>query len=160
MHKNRRLQEWANSNKPHKNLLYKDAFWEQVAFVQDNVARLLSSSFEEFYDLVDVESTHLSKGINCPVYFIELKNYGIKIWMRYNFYNWNISIDSENPLNCNVLNIFSDEDYGYCFCEGMQSHKFGMYKENNSKFTVCLHNAYEVYTFFAVVCNYLGIQIK
>jgi hypothetical protein len=166
MEETRRLQKWANDNAPPEEMYWKNAYWSQIIFVRDRVAGTLARTYEEYKDFVGVDGTHTSKSIKCPVYKIDLKvpKFGdkdkiVQIWMRYNYYNWNISIDSEVPLTCDFLNTFNDESgYGYCFCEGMQDKKFGRYRDNNQKFTVCIEDDYVAYTFFRCLKKFLGIK--
>lgn len=152
-----RLQKWANENKPSDEMLYKDAYWQQIMFVRDRVAGLLARTYTQYKDLVDVVSVHRSKSITLPVYFIDLKEDGVRIWMRNNFYNWNISVASEKPIVCDFLNCFSDEDYSYCFLEGMEDRNFGRYQRNNSKFTVAIFSDYDVYVFFRALKKFFNI---
>ena len=94
---NEPLQEWANANKPDDKMLWKEAFWDQIIFVRDRVAGILARTYDEYRNLVCVIGTHTSKSIKCPVYRIHLDLKppagGVDITMRYNFYNWNISIE-------------------------------------------------------------------
>lgn len=154
-----RLQKWANEHAPGDEMLWKNAYWSQIMFVRDKVAGVLARTYEEYRDLVDVVNTHRSKSITCPVYFIDLPKDGVRIWMRYNYYDWNISVESERPITCDFLDTFNDEvGYGYCFCQGMEDKKFGPYKDSNKKFTVCIGDDYEVYTFFRALRKFLGIK--
>jgi hypothetical protein len=153
------LQEWANANKPIAEIFWYQGYWDQIVFVRDRVARILSSTYEEFVKLVDVDGDHTSKGIKLPVYFINLKEYGIRIWMRNNFHNWNVSVISDRPLTCNFLNSFSDKnDYDYCFCEGMEDKKFSRYMHNKRQFTVCVGDNYDMYVFFRALAKFLSIN--
>lgn len=154
----RRLQAWANDNAPSDEMLWKEAYWDQIIFVRDQIAWLLARNYEEFQDLVAVSGTHRSKSIECPVYFLDLKQDGVRIWMRYNYYDWNISIESERPITCDFLDTFHDGDYTYCFCQGMEDKKFQPYKDNNKKFTVCIGDKYNVYTFLKCLKKFLGIK--
>jgi hypothetical protein len=104
--------------------------------------------------MVYVVGTHTSKSILCPVYYIELRD-GVRIWMRYNFFNWNVSIDSDQPITCDFLGVLSN--YGYCYCEGMDD-KFDEYTNNNKKFTVCVDNHYDLYVFFRVLKQFFKIK--
>jgi hypothetical protein len=153
------LQEWANANEPGTEMFFNKRYWDQIFFVRDRIARVLASTYEEFVKLVDVDGDHISKSVKLPVYFIHLKEHGIRIWMRNNFHNWNVSIISDKPLTCNFLNSFSDKnDYGYCFCEGMEDKKFSRYTDNKRKFTVCIGDSYDVYVFFRVLAQFLRIN--
>lgn len=150
-----RLTTWALAHTTSSD--YSEAFWSQVMFVRDKVSGLFARTYEEYRDLVDVVSTHCSRSVTCPVYFIDLPKDGVRIWMRYNFYNWNVSVESERPITCDFLDTFED-DGTYCFCEGMTDKKFGTHKENNKKFTVCIDTDYELYTFFKTFRKFFGIK--
>lgn len=153
------LQEWANANQPGTDMVFHKGYWNQIAFVRDKVASLLSSTYDEFTKLVNVDGNHTSKSIKLPVYFINLREHGIRIWMRNNFHDWNVSIMSDRPLTCNFLNVFSDKSgYGYCFCQGMEDKKFGQYNDNNCQFTVCIADNYDMYVFFRVLAQFLKIH--
>ena len=75
-------------------LIYKDAAISQACFVRDTICG----------DLLKVHgfvvSTHVSKSCLLPVYFVTLRN-GIKLIMRYNFYDWKVSV--ETPANKDPL---------------------------------------------------------
>lgn len=154
----RRLQAWANAHTPSDEMLWKSSYWDQIIFVRDQIASMLARSYEEYKDLVDVSGEHTSKSITCPVYFIDLKDYGVRIWMRYNYYDWNVSVESERHITCDFLDTFSDNDYSYCFCQGMEDKKFSTYKDNDKKFTVCIGDKYNVYTFLKCLKKFLGIK--
>ena len=156
--KQSKLQIWANEHEPRDEMIWKKAYWNQIIFVRDQIAGLLSSSYEEYNDLVDVVGSHHSKSIECPVYYLYLKDFGVHIWMRYNFHDWNISIESNKPIECDFLDTFDDCCYRYCFCQGMENKKFGPYESNHARFTVCIHNHYDLYTFFRCLKSFLGIK--
>ncbi len=151
------IDEWIKSNEPKEGLLFKDALYNQIDFVRD-VAEIFARSIKEFDNMIKVDGTHMSKSVNCPVYHIELKDFGVRIWMRYNFYNWNVSIDSDNPITCDFLGTFNDDFYDNCYCEGMTNHKFGKYGDNNKRFTVYIKSEYNVYAFFLCIKNFLKIK--
>lgn len=155
-----RLQTWINNNLPEENMLWKNAWLDQVIFVRDQVAGLLATSYAQYKDMVDVVATHTSKSIKCPVYFahVQTLEHGVDIWMRYNFFNWNISVQSDKPITCNFVDCFSDENYGYCYCEGMERWKFGRYSDSQFKFTICLYSDYDAFVFFRVLRKFLGIK--
>ena len=152
-----RLQKWANEHKPSDDMIWKDAYWRQIMFVRDKVAGLLARTYTQYRDLVDVVSTHTSKSIICPVYFIDLNKDGVNIWMRYNYFNWNISVLSDERIDCDFLGCFDDRNHNYCFCEGMEKWKFGTYAESKFRFTVCIDSDYDVYVFFRALKHFLKI---
>jgi len=148
-----RLTAWAL-----ENLSENSPAWSQVMFARDHVASILSRKYEQYRNFWDVVGTHRSKSIILPVFHANLEKDGLRIWMRNNFHDWNISIDSDHPITCDFPDVFSDDNYHYCFCQGMEDHKFGTHTENNQKFTVSIADDYEVYTFFRAIRKHLGIE--
>ena len=103
-----------------------------------------------------VISTHRSKSVLLPVMEINLKSVGVKLVFRDNFYNWNVTVESEKDIECDFRGTFTDESYHYCFCEGFPSDRiYGMYKDNHKKFTCCINSDYELFTFMWLLREYL-----
>lgn len=154
------LKSWLSNknNVPEEKMYWYNAFWSQVNFVRDQVARLLASDLDQYQNMVRVVGTHTSKSIKCPVYFIELDEFHVT--MRYNYFNWNISIGSKKPITCDFLDCFSDNDYDYCYAEGMADYKYGKYADDNSRFTICIDNHYDAYVFFRVLKQFFGIKYQ
>lgn len=150
------LQEWINANEPKDDLLWKNDYWSQVMFVRDRIATLVSETYAEYESAITVVSEHTSKSIKCPVYRIERG--GDIITMRYNFYDWNVSIESKLPLN-DWVNDF-DKPAGSCQCEGMADYCFGSFKDNNLQFTIPIGDHYRLYTFFYLWRKNRGLKIK
>jgi hypothetical protein len=145
------LLTWMRVYEPKNKMCCKQAYWNQTVFVRDDINRMFYSTYEDYKaNPVKVISTHVSKSIVLPVYYIYLKKYNTKIIMRNNFYDWKISIDSEQSIT--GIDEFFGEDtpIASVYCEGFEeSWVYGMYKENNKHFTIELrNNSYIVYTFF------------
>ena len=146
-----KLQEWANENEPAKNLLFRDEFWKQVIFVRDIIfGELFFPSFKGNIKPVSVISTHLSKSVKLPVYFLELPG-GLTLTMRCNIYNWKISVESPIWINADFEGLFDPRDEKSimaCYCEGFPKDSvFGCFAKNKKNFTVELGSEYQVYTF-------------
>lgn len=153
------LQEWVNANQPSDEMCWKEPFWNQVMFMRDRVASLFARNYEQFKNMVRVVSTHTSKSIKCPVYYIQLDE-GVKIWARHNFFNWNISVDaraSGRDIDCDFLGVADDRNYDYCFCEGMEEQKFDPREKDKRRFTVEVNDHYEAYVFFRAIKQLFGI---
>ncbi len=152
---------WVRVNEPDKNLIYGKGLGKQLCFIRDVICDLLSSSYEEYQkNMPMVISTHYSKSVKLPVYCIKLKKYNIEIILRYNFYNWIISINSKKPLDFDYMNLFDPDDViNAVYCEGFPKSKvYGSYNQDHCKFTIELSNNYEVYVLFYLLKNYLGIK--
>lgn len=153
------LQKWANENEPEERMCWKQSWWAQIMFVRDHLASALSSPFQDWRATVDVVSTHTSKSIVCPVYFIEVPRLGLKLWARYNFHDWNVSVEADRPIShFDFLGIVKPNDeasYGYCFCQGMDSWRFDMLGAGDpTKFTARIGYHYDLYAFAkAMACQ-------
>ena len=68
-------------------------------------------SFYQFEDeqIARVISTHCSKSINLPVVEITRADLGIRFIMRNNFYDWKLTVISENPIEGDFAGIFMTE---------------------------------------------------
>lgn len=84
---------------------------EQVHFVRDELAPIVWSD-TLYYDLPreppprdDCRLTawiigeHHSKSVRLPVYSIERPDIGVQLVLRYNYYDWKLSVISERPLD-------------------------------------------------------------
>jgi len=163
------LREWAVDNEPSKEMLWKDAFWKQVIFMRDIIGSSVlarKGDCESVYDLVKVCNTHCSKSIVCPVYYIELTNKNsidwtyLKVWARYNFYNWYISIDCDKPIISDFLGVIGDPTLKASGCEGMSDQEFDCYADNKNRFTVDVYDNYQAYVFFRTIKQQLNIRYE
>ena len=130
------LQDWVKNIVLEDKMLFKGSFSYQIKNVVDICQELMPN--ENAWEAIEVYSTHRSKSINLPVFYFKIGE--AKIWMRDNFYDLNVSVDSPKPVMGDMSSIFSDDAYGYCYAQGMEDKKFSPYKENNQRFTVCLNN--------------------
>ena len=149
---------WMRVNEPASNLIYADGLREQVSFIRDTINYMLNPSYEEGYKNEPlVISTHKSKSVKLPVFQINLKKYGIELVLRYNFYNWKVSVKSEKPLNFDFMGLFNpSERIHSIYCEGFPKDKvYGCFKENPAQFTIRIESHFELYTFFFLLKNYL-----
>ena len=152
---------WLRANTPNESSVYSGALGEQVEFIRDIIGHLLRPDYEDWYKKPPlVISTHCSKSIVLPVYQINLEKYGIEFVLRYNFYDWKVSVKSEKALNFNFMELFDPEgEYSKSDCEGFPEHKiYGSYKKNHYQFTIEIETNYDLYTFFFLLKNYLDIK--
>src|ERR1035437_5805750 len=92
--KTRHLQAWINENTPADNMKYKDAAVEQLVFIRD----LFAGMFVDFLEKIEVISTHTSKSIKLPVYYVKFKD-GTTLIIRDNFHDLKVSVNSIWKLN-------------------------------------------------------------
>lgn len=152
---------WIRVNQPDERLIYGKGLGKQVCFIRDDICGMLYPTYEKWRDNPPlVISTHMSKSVVLPVFQINLEKYGIEIILRYNFYNWKISVNSDKPLDFDYMGLFDPKEEISCsYCEGFPNDKvYGCYEQNHSKFTIEICSHYQVYTFIFLLKNYLGIK--
>ena len=161
---------WLMANEPDERLIYKDGCKNQVRFIRDTIYRELffdeeygeverySDEYDEAFDnfVPMVVATHCSKSVILPVMELELKSVGVKILLRDNFYGWNVTVESEKDIECDFMDIVTDNHHEYCYCEGFPiGRQHGKYKDNHKAFTVYVQNNYKLFTFMWILRNYL-----
>ena len=152
---------WIRVNKPDPCFVYAEGLGDQVCFVRDQINSLLRPNYDEYEKYPPmVISTHYSKSIKLPVYQIYLENYDIEIILRYNFYNWKISVKSKKELDFDFMGLFNpEEEISDVYCEGFPKDKvYGSFASDSSKFTIEIISKYNVYTFFYLLKTYLDIK--
>ncbi len=157
---------WLLVNEPDEGLIYKDGPKQQVQFVKNKIYRNLffdkecvglercSDEYDDVYDrfLPMVVSMHKSKSVLLPVFELNLKSVGVKIVLRNNFYDWNVSVESEKEIVCDFKNLLTEEK---CYCEGFPNNKkYGKYEDNCKCFTVCIPDDYKLFTFMWLLREY------
>jgi hypothetical protein len=152
------LLTWCRVNEPEDKMLWKPGYWEQVVFIRDTVNPMFYSTYEEYKDNpVMVINTHRSKSITLPVYEINLKQYGLKLIIRYNFYDWKVSVISDIAIDADFMGLFKEnENINSLYCEGFKDEQvFQSFKENKKQFTVEIRGRYELFTFMFLLNNFL-----
>lgn len=155
------LQTWAKANVPEKTMIFFSSYWPQIIFVRDELPKLLANTYEDYKrvsDNINVVSTHTSKSILLPVMEITLPS-GVKFLLRNNFHNWIISVESPKPLVIDFKNLISPDNVPPIYCQGFTDDRVHpAYSLNHSRFTVELHDRFEVYTFFWLIGNALDLN--
>lgn len=152
------LQEWANAHQPAETLIYKDSYWDQIIFVRDKIAGLLAKTYEEYKVIqasMKVISEHTSKSVRLPVFRVELAD-GTAFTMRYNFYNWKVSVISPRNVKADFMGLFNpNERIHEVYCEGFpKGLVYGPYAENKRQFTIELPPGnYHLFMFFWIFAH-------
>lgn len=202
------LQQWYNAwLKEHKDgktdLIYaspSNPQLHQVHFVRDNLAGLLWRD-KEYDEVPDVEflgeidgrqqmlthkdrvrviGEHRSKSVRLPVFSITRPEHGLQLVLRYNFYDWNVSVVSERPVEMDMAGYgseFSQEErerypdgyslqraaeigragyWGYLFFQGFpEEFWFGPHTHDKNRFSLSPVNDYELYSFVRTLSRLL-----
>lgn len=166
------LQEWINTeaNKPSEDMVWHDAFWNQIFFIRDTITYLIGNglSSKEIDKLPIVISTHTSKSVLLPVVSLERKDLGIRFILRDNFHNWKLSVISEKPIDVDLDGLCHtdppiDPDYTGdplhpVYFEGFpRDLVFGYYSSNKNKFSAEIYSNYNLYTVIFLIMKSLGV---
>ena len=156
------ISAWKRVNNPRETLIFRETFYKQINFVRDILSdRLIFADMPwDEHEEPLVISHHYSKSVKFPVYQITREDRGIEFVLRDNLYDWKISVKSEKPLDFDFMGIFdSKQVISDIYCEGFPKDKiYGSYEQNHSQFTVEIGSDYNVYVFFFLLRNYLGIE--
>lgn len=171
---------WLEEHRAGTDLIYAgpkgDPGLDQVHFVRDYLAGLFWADVpyekrqpalprDDCKETTYVIGEHHSKSVRLPVFSLERPDIGLQIVLRYNFYDWNVSVISEMPIDGNELRGFEldydDEgrkrfpngytpgrSWGYCFFQGFPEEvQFGPFSESPRKFSLCITSPYMLFTF-------------
>lgn len=160
------ITAWLRVNEPDERLIYKKCFSQQIRFIRDNISCDLFYGVEnvdvaDYYDQARYEAfqpvvigTHMSKSVLLPVMEITLKTVGVKMILRDNFYDWCVSIESDNDINCDFKGLITDRQGFY---EGFPKNKiYPPYtKDNKKRFSFCIGSDYDLYVLMFLLRDYL-----
>ncbi|WCF11591.1 hypothetical protein NDS46_30055 (plasmid) [Paenibacillus thiaminolyticus] len=156
------LQNWSIKNEPSKEMFFHIYYWNQILFVRDRLTAVFGSIVDG-RGLINVVGTHVSKSIVLPVYQIEVKELGLLLTMRGNFYDWKVSVLSKTPIVCDFMNLIDgSKKWSSHYCEGFKNEQiFGSYNENKREFTVEISDDFSLYTFIWLLVRHLkSIQVE
>lgn len=157
------LLTWSRMNEPGDEMLWKQGYWEQIMFVRDRLPEIWYEDGKDSLDSIryniNVISTHRSKSILLPVYEVKIPKYNLVFVIRYNFYDWKISVESNIALDIDFMGLFDrSENINNIYCEGFPKNRvYTSYDDDmwHKNFTVEIINQYQVYMFVALIVNYM-----
>ena len=99
------LHQWCTEHEINDEMLWKKAAINQMVFVRDDLNGLIQNRLKS-KDRTDVEviSEHRSKSIILPVFVLERGD--LKIILRYNFYDWKMSVICSRKIDANFDGLF------------------------------------------------------
>lgn len=151
------LQQWFKDHIPNNDMLWKTSMTKQIIFVRDQLPHAFplyqADDLKNLRVATFVISTHISKSIVLPVYFMVWN--GFNFIMRDNFYDWKVSVASPNHIDIDFekYQLFNPKErIHHVYCEGFaQEWIYGPYDKNSGKFTISIQNNYELYCFFKIL---------
>ena len=160
------LQEWALAHEPNDELIFGSGYWEQIMFVRDKLITLFCPDYKKHQNFLEnnvrVVSTHMSKSVLLPVYQI-ISPEGTVFTLRYNNYNWKISVKSPSKVTFDFMDLFDpNESINAIYCEGFPHNSvYGPYADNDGDFTIALYDDFAVWTFFYIYSRkVLGLRAQ
>ena len=135
------LLTWCRVNEPGDTMIYKSGYWDQICFVKDVLLNVCWKKYDYKANPPLVIGTHTSKSIDLPVYKIKISD-DVTIYMRYNFHDWKVTVDSTIPITVDHRGIFDlKRAINSCYCEGFLTAGVPVYRsyaDYKKKFTVNL----------------------
>jgi len=140
-------------------------FWSGVPYDERPVAGARADCRETAL----VVGEHHSKSVRLPVYALERPDIGLRVILRDNWYDWNVSVIAEKPVDADLrgfqLDYLRDEErerskdeighhgsWGYCFFQGFpEGTRFGPYARDRARFSTWMRGDHELFTFMWLV---------
>lgn len=149
------LQTWLNDNEPDEKLFWKQGQIDQCIFVRDYIHPLLQPEYKEQRRFpVRVVGTHKSKSVLLPVFSIAGPS--VEVRLRYNFFNWVVSVSSGKTIQDNFFDLFDrNDEVQHIYAEGFEEKwVFGPYAKArpastywSHEFSLFLPHRYPLWTF-------------
>lgn len=160
------LRGWLEQNVVSDKMNWKGSYHKQISDIEDIVDLVLFDgykkrlknnykiNYEEFKsDKVQVISNHTSKSILLPVVEIKCNDLGIKFILRNNFYDWKLTVISENEIEENFKGLFktsrgdSSGELSSTFFEGFPEDLVkGYWEENKREWSASIFSTYKLWT--------------
>lgn len=159
------LKQWAINNVP-KDSIFTNRFVTALEFIIKILPDLLSDNLNTNADFLSTSRTKvigviIVNEITLPIVEI-LHPSGLKITIKYDLFDWVISIDSQKPVAANFGDLF-DPDHHVLYSNffGLTEDRiFPEYGIDHFRFSVRLQNEYEAYTFFWILGEALRLRRK
>lgn len=153
-----KLNEWICNHEPSERMLYKEGFLKTYKFWTNHILGLFENTYirdfnkrtEYINSFHDIIGTHWSKSIEHPVLKITYKD--AEIVFRYNFYDYEVAVISNKPLNITMNGLFKSKNESFFYQGFPEEYKLTeRYEDNKKKFMAYIDNDYKFYTFMYLV---------
>ena len=153
-----KFQEWLMEHQPENKYLYKDRWCNTYVFIRDKILPLMTDSavvdynamLEEINRNTEIVGTHWSKSLLHPVIKINYRD--VTIVFRYNFYNYEIAVISDIPIDLpKYLRRCNNRTYFY---EGFPEEyqlKTPYSRRHNTEFMAYCGDHYDFFTFCVIL---------
>lgn len=143
---------------PDKEYIYRDGWWRAYCFIRDKILPLMTDAAVVDYDAMckeidrntEIIGAHWSKSILHPVIKISYRD--VTIVFRYNFYNYEIAVISDIPIDLQkYLRRYNNRTYFY---EGFPEEyqlKTPYSRRHNKEFMAYCGDHYDFFTFCVIL---------
>ena len=119
-----KFQLWLEEHEPDDKYLWKEAWWDRNVFIRGDLFELFGHDYE-------IVGSHYSKSIECPVILVKYKN--AEIILQYNFYDWQVMVQSNEAIELNNLDLCHAAG-SYFYYQGIpEEYRFKQYSNINNK---------------------------
>lgn len=165
-----KFQQWLTDHQPDDDLLWKRSFWNTYTFWRNKILPMFTDEFYKKdwnYEILnkemdhnsDVVGKHVSKCIASPVVKIAYK--GTIIVFRYNFYEYEIAVISNKPINIPMKKLFTSRREAFFYQGFPEKYKIKeRYEENKCQFIAKVYDHYNFYTFMFLLQRQIYLNSK
>lgn len=119
-----KFQLWLEEHEPDDEYKWKHSWWDRNVFIREELFKLFGYDYE-------IVGRHYSKSIECPVILVKYKN--AEIILQYNFYDWQIMVNSKEAIELNNLELCHATGE-YFYYQGIpEEYNFKKYSDTNNK---------------------------
>jgi hypothetical protein len=140
---------WSAEREPPLDALWRDAYHRQMSFVLHDLPRAWRSApTVEVLDTILAVGFHRAKGIDLPIYQIDLPTLGITAMLRGDLHRWTVAVKREHATPIDSAGLFDQERVAQPWeSVGIDTGwRFGSYAANPARFTAIVTTDFQVYT--------------
>lgn len=142
----------------------------QAGFVQNELLPVVADGldYEHCLDAVSVIGQHLSKSVPLPVYEMRREDFGLRLVMRNNWYNWKLSVERPGGVEANFSCLFhvtppvepkyTGDELSPVYFEGFRREDiFGYYSQSKERFSANIVGDFAMWTTIFEISKAIGI---
>ena len=151
------FQKWLTAHNPKDEMLWKESYWETYIFWRDKILPMFSDEFYKKNYKIDNDNIMVSNFYNwikntlTPMFSNNLCiiiDFIIIIVFKYNYYDYEIAVISNKPINIFMKNLFISKEASFFYQGFPNEYRIKeRYEDNKCRFIASINNHYQFYTF-------------
>jgi hypothetical protein len=139
---------------------HQDGATQQVAFIRSDIAALMGIGMDYQLrrdQLIHIVGEHRSCSIVLPVFELYRPDWGLRLILRNNFYNWKLTVLSEQPIVADLSRLcfvtppldpeYTGNELADCYFEGFPKELIrSYYTENIREWSAEIQNNCQLWT--------------